>query len=434
MPRSGKVTAKPRHNPLHLDIQEDSDLTLGSVKAIERRLKPAKYLNEEGAEEVLDARSSAKVLELAQIQQKELDEDSEDDASDPDPDTHRDIFRLTRHTESGSEDEDENSMQIGEEVMLDIDTSDLSILDRLHPSDNVERKTLADVIFSKMAADGASATGPSTQRDVGSDPAVGLDPRIVELFKKVGDSMQGTGSLPKLIKVLPSFPSWQRYLALTQPEDWNPFSCRKATNIFVSNMKPKQAQFFFRYVLLPAVRENIATNRSLNVHYYEALLRSLFKPAAFFKGFLFPLLEENCTLKEATIVASVLAKKAIPPLHLGAAILHIAAADFSGARALFLRVLLDKKKDLPYRVLDDLVFHFIRISNWSQSKGVDLPVLWHQSLLVFSQRYSANLTRDQKDALLDVVKANFHHQIGPEVCRELACADNRPLATDIVMS
>ena len=61
-----------------------------------------------------------------------------------------------------------------------------------------------------------------------------------------------------------------------------------------------------------------------------------------------------------------------------------------GANSLFIRVLLDKKHALPYKVVDALVFHFIRISNTYKAKKGDadkLPVLWHQSLLVFVQRY-----------------------------------------------
>ena len=47
-----------------------------------------------------------------------------------------------------------------------------------------------------------------------------------------------------------------------------------------------------------------------------ALKKALFKPAAFFKGILLPLAESgNCTLREATIVSSILAKCSIPMLH-----------------------------------------------------------------------------------------------------------------------
>lgn len=56
-------------------------------------------------------------------------------------------------------------------------------------------------------------------------------------------------------------------------------------------MKPAQAQLFLGVVLLDAVRNDIQENKKLNVHYYEALKRSLYKPAAFFKGIIFPLLD-----------------------------------------------------------------------------------------------------------------------------------------------
>jgi essential nuclear protein 1 len=103
--------------------------------------------------------------------------------------------------------------------------------------------------------------------------------------------------------------------------------------------------------------------------------------------------------------------------------LRIAEMDYSGPNSLFLRVLIDKKYSLPYKVVDSLVFHFIRLSNSykakSRAESERLPVLWHQSLLVFVQRYASDLTPEQKDALLDVVRATPHAQIGPEIRREL---------------
>ena len=48
-----------------------------------------------------------------------------------------------------------------------------------------------------------------------------------------------------------------------------------------------------------------------------------------------------------------------------------------------------------------------------------LPVLWHQSLLAFAQRYRNDITEDQREALLDLIQARGHAAIGPEVRREL---------------
>ena len=73
---------------------------------------------------------------------------------------------------------------------------------------------------------------------------------------------------------------------------------------------------FYFYVLYPRVRDDIEYYKRLNFHLFMALKKALFKPAAFFKGILLPLAESgNCTLREATIVSSILAKCSIPMLH-----------------------------------------------------------------------------------------------------------------------
>jgi essential nuclear protein 1 len=100
-----------------------------------------------------------------------------------------------------------------------------------------------------------------------------------------------SGPLPKMFKVIPSLPAWSRMLALTHPENWTPHACRAATRIFISNMKPAQAQLYLEVVLLDAIREDIQVNKKLNVQYYECLKRALYKPGAFFKAIIFPMLD-----------------------------------------------------------------------------------------------------------------------------------------------
>lgn len=56
-------------------------------------------------------------------------------------------------------------------------------------------------------------------------------------------------------------------------------------------MKPPQAQLFLGVVLLDAIREDILQNKKLNPQFYEALKRALYKPGAFFKGIIFPMLD-----------------------------------------------------------------------------------------------------------------------------------------------
>lgn len=86
----------------------------------------------------------------------------------------------------------------------------------------------------------------------------------------------------------------------------------------------------------------------------------------------------------------MLAKVKVPLMHSAAALIRLANMDYFGPNSLFIRVLLDKKHALPYKVVDALVFHFIRLSNTYKARRAGdvekLPVLWHQSLLVFCQR------------------------------------------------
>lgn len=102
-----------------------------------------------------------------------------------------------------------------------------------------------------------------------------------------------SGPLPKPFKILPALPSWARLLAITNPSMWTPHAFKAGTRILVSNLTPEQARVYLQMVLLPAVQENMQANQGkLNVQLYQAVLKSVYKPAAFFKGFLFPLLTE----------------------------------------------------------------------------------------------------------------------------------------------
>lgn len=250
-----------------------------------------------------------------------------------------------------------------------------------------------------------------------------------------------SGKLPKPFKILPTVPRWEDILEITAPEKWTANACYEATKIFISST-PSTAQRFLEMVLLERVREEIHETKKLNVHLFNALKKGLYKPAAWFKGFLFPLVGSGtCTLREATIISAVLVRVSVPVLHSAAAIkglCDIAAQESSagteggGATNIFIRALLEKKYALPYQVIDALVFHFLRFRTVDTtdvnamggivsagSRDTKLPVIWHQCLLAFAQRYRNDITEDQREALLDLLLTKGHSKIGPEVRREL---------------
>ncbi|KAF8743811.1 hypothetical protein AX14_000221 [Amanita brunnescens Koide BX004] len=436
MPRVARGAQKSRHDPLLVQLGNDEiEAKYGRVSQPGKRQKSSRNDDEGDSEVILDPKTSKRIFELAKVQQDEME------VPDDDEDIPQSPGELSRPRLYPEDEEEDEGSSIGEEPgdveeEFQIDSGDLKTLDALLPPNAGERRTLADIIFSKLTSGETTNVAMIQKVNQGKfcpadsesfknpDPALGLDPRIVESYRTVGALLRSyrSGPLPKIFKIIPSLPAWARILALTNPESWSPHACRAATKMFISNMKPAQAQLFLNVVLLDAIRADIRENKKLNVHYYASLKKALYKPGAFFKGLIFPLLDQGCTLKEAAIVASVLAKTKVPVLHSSAALLRIAEMDYSGPNSLFIRVLVDKKYELPYKVIDALVFHYIRLSNNAKTRTREsekLPVLWHQSLLSFAQRYSSDLTPEQKDMLLDVVRANPHPQISHEVRREL---------------
>jgi len=279
------------------------------------------------------------------------------------------------------------------------------------------RQTLATLIQDKIRDKQTELSTCMTDMTAPTS-ASRMDEKVGSVFKSVGKilSKYRSGKLPKAFKVIPALSNWEEVLNMTEPENWSAAAMFQATRIFCSNLNSAKAQRFYNLVLLPRVRDDITEYKRLNFHLYMALKKALFKPAAFFKGLLLPLCEAGtCTLREALIIGSILVKTSIPMLHSSAALLKLAEMDYNGANSIFIRTLLDKKYALPYRVVDAVVFHFVRFT----SDKRDLPVLWHQSLLTFVQRYKEDMAQEQKDAILDLVRVHAHHEITAEIRREL---------------
>ena len=55
----------------------------------------------------------------------------------------------------------------------------------------------------------------------------------------------------------------------------------------------------------------------------------------------------------------------------------------------------------------------------------DLPVLWHQCLLVFVVRYKEDITSEQKEALLELLRKHKHHSITEDIRREIVYSRSR---------
>lgn len=325
--------------------------------------------------------------------------------------------------EGGVSDEEHVNVDYSNPKVSEEDEKELEMFMNKNPEPQL---TLADIIREKLTE---KKTELQTHfSDDGSLQLQDLDPRVKQMYEGVRDvlSKYRSGKVPKAFKIVPKLKNWEQILYVTDPPSWSAAATYMATRIFASNLKEKMAQRYYNLVLLPRIRDDISEYKRLNYHLYQALRKALFKPGAFMKGILLPLCESGtCTLREAIIVGSVVGRNSIPMLHSAATLLKLAEMDYTGANSIFLRILLDKKYALPYRVIDAVVFHFLRFERDPR----ELPVLWHQSLLTFAQRYKGDISSDQKEALLQLLRSKSHPTITPEIRRELQSAKCRDVET-----
>lgn len=411
MGKAKKLKVSRRGPKVSLDKQIEDDHFAKPSSRVKVRIR------KDEDEEFVDAHLSKRILREAHRQQLEIEDDAGNSVS------KKQVTKLgDASDDSGDEAELQDDMDGDYYENIEVDEDDERALEIFMNRNPAPRRTLADIILEKITE---KQTELQTQfSDAGSLQIQDLDPRVKQMYEGVRDvlSKYRSGKLPKAFKIIPNLCNWEQILYVTDPTCWSAAAMYQATRIFTSNLKEKMAQRFFNLVLLPRVRDDIAEYKRLNFHLYQALRKALFKPGAFMKGFLLPLCESGtCTLREAIIIGSVIARNSIPILHSSAAILKIAEMDYTGGNSIFLRIFFDKKYALPYRVVDAAVFHFLRFQRDSR----ELPVLWHQSLLTFVQRYKGDVSTEQREALLELLKHQSHPSITPEIRRELQHAKCR---------
>ncbi|KAG2201480.1 hypothetical protein INT46_010096 [Mucor plumbeus] len=233
--------------------------------------------------------------------------------------------------------------------------------------------------------------------------------QVIQIYKKIGCSLarlQSTNSrLPKALKIIPSLSNWDEILFLTNPLSWTPQATFEVTRLFLTNVKATQTKQYFQLVLLHAIRSNIRSNpqEKLDPALFISLKKALAcNPALFIKGLLFPLFESNsCTVSEACILANVIAQTKIPALQSATALLKLSEQLFTLPTCIFVQIFIEKRQALPYRVVDILSFKYF----CQREEAIkQLPLMWYQSLYVFTRSYSIDMVPTQKRALLTLIQ------------------------------
>lgn len=455
MPKAVKSDIKRRHNPLEVELKESEGNFRRSKKSFNNDSD-----NDED-DNLADTKTTEKVMQLKKLQDAEIAAEDLAENGVASSKKKQASGKISASQYDGDEDEVYEGALDSDEEGYEYEDAEYEEYeaDQLAPEDEAlynkfvgkfsaqegENVTLADKIMARLQeqTEQEEIEEEDDSEDEEDEEATGvkLPPKVIAVYSKVGQilSTWTSGKLPRAFKIIPTLRNWEDVLYVTEPEGWSPQAVYEATKVFISSLDSRQAQKFVFSVLLDRFRDELApttadgytskslsaNKKTLNYHTYRALKKSLYKPAAFFKGFLFPLAESGtCTVREATIAASILARVSVPVLHSSAALMRLAEFEYySAPTSLFMKVLLDKKYSLPYKAIDAVVFHFMRFKNstpaTSSEPDKSLPVMWHQCFLVFAQRYKNDITEDQRDFLLDVLKVHHHKAITPEIRKEL---------------
>eukprot|EP00923_Selenidium_pygospionis_P044036 GHVN01076022.1.p1 GENE.GHVN01076022.1~~GHVN01076022.1.p1 ORF type:complete len:470 (+),score=52.55 GHVN01076022.1:26-1411(+) len=424
-----------RHNPLHADLTAVPNTATGGLRTHSTR-RSRERDDEEG--NVVPAALSRKILQTVEAQHKEIEQEIEE------YENMSDNFRSRRGSvassigvhvvdDEGAEDVDPHldeegfvhghdwTGEMGEEDEVELDQMRF----RSQKNDPDRPRTLADLILEKIREKEMENAGVGMRHE-------GMSQKVTDVYKRIGEyfSKYKSGKIPKAFKAIPRLTNWEEVLVFTAPEKWTPNAMEQATKLFASNLNAKMAQRFYNLVLLPAVRDDIATHKKLNYHYYQALRKAVFKPAAFIKGILLPVAEDASSMREAVIIGSVVAKVSIPADHGAAALIKMCETgplEWTTTTSYLMGVLINKKWALPGRALSAVVDHFHAFATEEMEfddHGEDhkLPVVWHRCLLSFVQKYKYHLSQAQTLRVKETVKANFHKQIGTEIRREIGQA------------
>lgn len=407
-------------------------------KIIEEARQQRAEIREEGGNTNASANgenSVNEVLRTLSVQDKDggnNDDDDDDDDEDGEDDGRSVAADTEYEWKSTAGDDDRDLDFLDGSKVTDADELALSLFaappqqqqqeEQREASGGGGKIMLADIILQKIQE--KEEENARAAEMLANPEKVERDRKIAEVYGLVGNIMAKyrSGKVPKAFKVIPKLPNWEELLYLTRPDEWSPAGVYVATRVLASNLGPKEVIPFYTDILLPRCLEDVADNKKLNVHLYRSLEKAVYKPSAFCKGIIFPLCEDGaCTLRQATIIASVISKVSIPMLHSAAALLYICQLKFTVVSCMLMTTLIEKKYALPYRVVDAAVDWFLRMKTDERS----LPLVWHKCLLAFAQRYKTELSIEQKEKLKMLMRVHTHRLITPEIRRELFSARNR---------
>eukprot|EP00760_Papus_ankaliazontas_P002620 PhM_4_TR11188/c0_g1_i1/m.13801/K14797/ENP1, BYSL; essential nuclear protein 1 len=412
-----KRRAGKQHNPLDTDIMDARHIVRRGRREYDDEADDGIDVGPNSVG-VMNPKMTSRLFDMAREQRAEVaaeqtrgnDEEDSNDAEEDEEDYDEEL-EFDDHSSQATE------MTDLDPLVPDLDDDEAAALAQFQPKNNLQCRTLADVILAKINEHKARKEGCVVDEDE-DNSGPDIDPKIARVYRAVGKLLKSYthGRLPKAFKVLPRLANWEELLWLTKPQDWSPMALYMATRLFASGLNEAMAQRYYYTFLLPSIVAAMETPKSeakLKLHpwRFNAIRKAIFKPAAFVKGFLVPLCEESSSIQLALIVGTIIHKCTIPVIPAAIGLVKISEMEFSSVNAIVMRAIIDKRLNLPVQAVDAMVSYFHKFVRDDRN----LPVLWHQLLLTFLDRYGHEIDPAHLPLIRDVCHKHFHSLITPEV-------------------
>ncbi|CRG96150.1 U3/U14 snoRNA-associated small subunit rRNA, putative [Plasmodium gallinaceum] len=244
-----------------------------------------------------------------------------------------------------------------------------------------------------------------------------IDPLVEKCYKTIGEELANykKGKLHRAFKILTKSPKWFELLLLTKPKKWTTQATFEATKLFSSGLKEADVCKFYEFILLPIILENIDQNKKLDSFLYKTLIKALYKSNAWFKGILFPLLQNECTKKQMIIIGSVVQKMSISVNSVICGLNEIFKFPWNSTIGYFLCIFFNKKYSFPKQFIEGCVEYFIKFQNYQNH----LTIVWHKALLMLILNYKELLDESHLDKIKVLIQKKNHHQISSEILKHM---------------
>ncbi|CAL6054643.1 Bystin [Hexamita inflata] len=229
-----------------------------------------------------------------------------------------------------------------------------------------------------------------------------------------------SGILPKLLKWVPSSKLWFQILEMTNFECWSPQAMYGLTRLFIASLPEDQSYIYISHILVPACQQDLKQTQKLNIHYFNALIKSKYRCFAFFRGVVFFAVEHSQSSAFVKVVNAAVQKCSFPRTAIIPAFIQLIQMEPNPALYAVLASLITKNYSLPEGLLNDILGFYEKTSNMNQT------LVWHDGLLRFSRIYAGVLNGEQQVRLYQTAKRCFHEGgISDEILRVVKFAGNK---------